>query len=609
MIRVCDLSFRYPGAPTWALQGISFELARGRVALVLGKSGCGKSTLALCLGGLIPNVIRGEYRGRVEMAGLNTAKCRPGELATKVGLVFQDPDSQLSQLTVADEVAFGPENLLVDPREIPRRVRWALEKVGLAGFERRSALRLSGGQKQRLVIAAALATGAQILVLDEPTSNLDGRGTSEVLATLAELRRQGLTMVVIEHRVEEMVELADVVMVMDNGRLVMQGPPRPLLAKRSLFRELGLSYPSTADLYYSVCPGDGPDPPLNLAELRSRLPSGSGGGVEVALSPPQTEGDGEDGLEGAGGAGPCRAAATVPRVGKPVVEVDGVTFGFEDVPVLEDVSFTLEPGTLTVLLGPNGSGKTTLALLVAGLLRPWKGKVRVAGRDPAEVPARELASLVGLVFQNPNQQIVQDTVRSEILLGPRVLGLAEAVEGRLEELLAFLGLAGLPHRHPHTLSLGQKKRLALATALISNPQVIVVDEPTTGQEAFLVRQMVNQLRRLASSGSSILVITHDLGLAAEVADRVLVLAEGRLQYAGSPEGFFCNPHLVEKCAARVPPLVRLVQELGLPLRPTVESVARWYRSHDGESLRGYGSSGRDGWLPGRRQELTHLEVG
>ena len=459
------------------LDEVSVGIRQGEFVLVTGASGCGKSTLTRCLNGLIPLSVRAELSGRVMVDGHPTSGATIAGLAASVGLVFQNPATQLFCLTVGEEVEFGPRNLGLGEAEIASRAAWALAATGVTALRDRPLRALSGGEQQRVAIAAVLAMKPRVLVLDEPTSSLDMQGRKGLMATLQQLNAtSGMTILVVEHRLGEVARLATRALVMDSGRVVADGETGAVFARRALLRQLGLRRPAeTAEDEWG-------------ALLVPRRPSGA----------------------------------------RPIVELQGVEAGYGDRTVLSVLDLALHEGEFTALVGDNGSGKTTLARVLAGLVRPRKGKVR--WRADHGAPGQG----VGLLFQNPLHQLFCTTVEEEVRFGPANFGCFDP--GRVEALLDASDLAALRSRPVHTLSSGQQQRTALAAVLSLRPRLVILDEPTMGQDWRHLSALMDHLSGLNRDGCAVLLISHDYKLVHRYAERVLILRDGRVAADGAPAG-------------------------------------------------------------------------
>ncbi|WP_346775998.1 ATP-binding cassette domain-containing protein [Micromonospora sp. HNM0581] len=519
---------------------VSFEVRPGEAVLLLGPSGCGKSTLTLTSNGLIPNVMTAEVTGTVRAAGRPVADHPVPTFAGDVAMVFQDPDAQVVMATVLDEVCFGPENLRLPAGEVLVRAEDALRTVGLWQRRDDDPGRLSGGGRQRLAIACALALRAPLLVLDEPTANLDPVGVEEVHALLRRIVATGERgVLLVEHNLDTAVELVDRVVVLDDrGRLALDGPVRQILTDHAdhLLR-LGVWLPQAtlAALRLRRAGVDLKPLPLTPTELGAALDRCP----ELPAPSAAT-----DQLSPAGGA-------------QVAVEVSRLTVRRGRVPVLHDIDLVVTAGELVALVGPNGAGKTTLAQAIAGVTRPPRGTVRVAGVDPARIDSRTLAGLVGFVFQNPEHQFVTGRVDDELAHGLRIRKVAEdEVAVRVDDVLGRFGLLELRDRHPFLLSGGQKRRLSVATAIICRPQVLVLDEPTFGQDRQRAAELLNLLGDLHRAGTTVVLVTHDMPLVAEYASRVVAVVDGRVVADASPAELFTDAALLARVGLRPPPVAR-----------------------------------------------------
>jgi energy-coupling factor transport system ATP-binding protein len=472
-----DLGFRYTGAARPALSDLSFELDPGQVLLVVGPSGSGKSTLGLAVAGLVPRELAGAFEGSLEVDGTETRTWEPAALAERVGIVFQDPESQIVMERVEDDVAFGLENRGWLRGRMLARVPEALRAVGLGGLERRRANRLSGGQQQRLALAGVLAAVPGILVLDEPTANLDPGGTGDVFRRLEGIRATGeTTIVLIEHHVELAWPLADLVLALGgDGRPIDFGPPDRVLARSGVrLRREGVWLPDRATREGGTLPAP-------------RLPA--------------------------------------PEPGSPLIAARGVRFSYDRLlePVVRDIELVAGRAERIALVGPNGSGKSTLGRLLVGLLRPDHGEIRLGADEPWQLPAPELARRAGYVFQDPELQFLADRVEDEVMLGLRAD--ERVVAGDLMDRLG-LPLARFADRSPYRLSGGEARRLSLACVLVRWPQVLVLDEPTFGQDRHGHEALVEILRERLETGTCLFTATHDRRFVAEIADRIVELDAG-----------------------------------------------------------------------------------
>jgi energy-coupling factor transport system ATP-binding protein len=486
VVSIRGLSFSFFNADRRALDDIRLDISEGEFVAVTGPSGCGKSTLAMAIGGYIPHVLEGRLDGSVEVNGRRTGETNLAELSTLVGIVQQDPESQLCTLNVDDEVAFGPENLALPPAEIRERVRDSLAMVNATYLQGRDIYELSGGEKQRVAIASILAMQPRVLILDEPTSNLDPTSTAEVLSAIARLRQtSGLTIIVIEHKLDRVMPLADRLLIMDRGRIVMDGRPEEVLRQ---YRE-------------------------QIKEMGIRLPAAPGSRWGCAHSGRQASAE-------------CVETA----------KAEGLRFAYNGREVLHDISFRSCGGEIVGIIGPNGSGKTTFLAHLLGIHKPSHGSVTVCGMDAKTTKVSRLARSVGYVFQNPNHQIFERTVRGEAGFACDNFGIDPATRDCLvdSELNRF-GLRDYASRHPLGLSFGEKRRLNICSVLPHQPQLLLLDEPFVGQDYSNVAAMMAELQALKQDGKTVLLVSHDIDMVYRYCDRVVLFLDGRIAVDDVPE--------------------------------------------------------------------------
>jgi energy-coupling factor transport system ATP-binding protein len=543
-VSIRDLAYTYRGQNGPALHGVSLDVAQGEFVVIMGHSGAGKSTLCTSLNGLIPHFFRGRMQGEVLIEGRSTREGKVGEFAKDVGLVFQDFEAQLFSTNVALEVAFGPENFEVDREEMVRRVKSVLSQVKLEGFEGRQPATLSGGQKQRLAIASVLAMEPSILCLDEPTTDLDPIGKLGIFEIAEELKdRDDVTLIVVEHETEETLD-ADRIVVLRDGRIAADRPAREVLRDVALLEESSVM-------------------PLGVARFFREK-----GVEELPLTP-------EEGLERFKRLGwrvsPERHGELVEAdeerergYGEALIEVEGLSHRYPNgVVALESVDLEVRRGEFLAVLGQNGSGKTTLVKHFNGLLEPTEGSVRVEGEETAEQGIRRLGQRVGYVFQNPDHQIFSDTVFDEVAFGPKVRGFEEdEITERVSEALAAVGLEGYEEEDPFGLTKGERQRVAVASVLAVRPDVLILDEPTTGLDYAEQRSMMDLVRRLNEAGSTIIAVTHTMWVVAEYAHRAVVMKDGRTALSGTVREVFGKEEELRDAALRPPHIVSLGNSLG-----------------------------------------------
>jgi energy-coupling factor transport system ATP-binding protein len=537
-IEFIDVSFTYEGAKTPAIENINLKVQPGEIVLITGPSGAGKTTLCSCLNGLVPHFHNVVLKGQLLVRGKDTKKTRVGVLSSLVGLVFQDPESQLISPTVADEIAFGPENLAVPRDEIVRRVEEGLAVARLKGFEEREPHNLSGGEQQACAIASIFAMYPEIYVMDEPTSNLDPLGTQHVLSMIVKVAKErGKTLLITEHKLEEILPLVDRVVVMDQGRIVRDDTVEGALSKGDIEHVFAR-------------------PPL--VRLAEKLQLDVQPLTAEQFYPALTQKYKLNGLT-------MYERPTVEKKdkGEPVIEIKGLRHSYDGVnAALNGVDLAIYRGELVSILGRNGSGKTTLVKHFNGLLKPAEGSVIVLGQDTTQTTTAQLAKNVGFCFQNPNHQMITFVVKDELALGPKSLGLGkEEIERRSLEALEFVGMAEQMEADVMALGKGQKQRLALASVLTMRPEILIIDEPTTGQDPQMTEDIFEIIRRLNEEGTTVLVITHKFDYAAAYAERAVILADGKIVYDGPMGPALMDEELLRENSLAQPQVTKLAAKL------------------------------------------------
>ncbi|MEU3601950.1 ATP-binding cassette domain-containing protein [Streptomyces sp. NPDC006798] len=492
MIRFENVSVVYDGMAAPVLDGVDLTVPEGELVLLVGPSGVGKSTLLGAVSGLVPHFTGGTLRGRVTVDGRDTRTHRPRELADVVGTVGQDPSAHFVTDTVEDELAYGMESLGTPPDVMRRRVEETLDLLGLTELRERPIATLSGGQRQRVAIGSVLTAHPKVLVLDEPTSALDPAAAEEVLAVLQRLVHDlGTTVLMAEHRLERVVQYADrVVLLPGPGRPPVTGGPGEIMAVSPV-----------APPVVALGRLAGWDPlPLSVRDARRRA-----AGLRERLGEP--------------------AAPPAYAPGEPVAELSGTTVRHGRVTALRSVELTVGAGETVALMGRNGAGKSTLLSTLVGLVEPVSGGVSVGGLVPRRTRPKELIRRVGLVPQEPRDLLYADTVAAECAAADADAG---AAPGSCRELVAELLPGVADETHPRDLSEGQRLALALAVVLTSRPPLLLLDEPTRGLDYAAKARLVTVLRGLAARGRAIVLATHDVELAAELAQRVVILADGEI---------------------------------------------------------------------------------
>ncbi|WP_425059975.1 Putative HMP/thiamine import ATP-binding protein YkoD [Sporomusa carbonis] len=538
MIAFNDFSFWYPGREAASLQQINLKISDGEFVLLTGPTGCGKSTLLKCLNGIIPHLSGGRCQGEVVIGRCTTRTMTMAELSAQVGLVQQSPDDQIFATVIQDEVVFGPENLCLPRAEIEQRLEWALKAVDLAGYRLRSTAALSGGQKQRLAIASMLALEPRILALDEPISQIDPQGACEVMDVVKKLNREyGVTVVMVEHRIHEVAQYVDRVVVMDSGRIVVDAPARQAMAKAELFIKMGLRLPETVEISRRLKQGH---IAMTVEEAVNLLKSG----VRKKSKP---------------AAVCCRPAAA----GTPVLEIGDLFYRYakNDKQVLNGINLTIHKSEKVAIMGRNGAGKSTLLAHMAALTPPQQGTVRVAGRLIDGKKKLPLGT-VGMVMQNPDLMLFHSSVRQEVEFGLRNLKTVSALmTERYGQAIQGLALADLQDDPPLALSRGQRLRTAIAAVVAMQPEIVLLDEPTTGQDK---RNIESMMAALMDQVETLVFCTHDVESAIRYATRVIVLNQGKIVADGPPRNVFADAPLLNRSGLRPTQSWLVGRALGIP---------------------------------------------
>jgi energy-coupling factor transport system ATP-binding protein len=519
MIRFEQVTFTYPGAEGPAIKAVNLHIPVGELALVIGPSGSGKSTLLRCTNGLVPHFSGGSLQGTIRVDGLDPVEVTPRVMSRHVGFVFQDPESQFVVDRVEDEIAFSLENAAVPPNEMAARVEEVMGVLELTPLRDRRLETLSGGERQRVAIAAALTLRPSLLVLDEPTSQLDPGSAEEVLRALVRLNHElGLTILMAEHRLERVLPFAHLLIHLDGeSQAIISGPPRKVLENIDLNPPL-----------VSVAKTLGWQPlPLTIEEGRLFADSYLGGNTANMDTQGKSVGT------------PQRTPTPQPADTRPYIRATGVEVSYGSQPALCGVDLNLWPGEILVLMGANGAGKTTLLRCLVGLVRPSKGRITVAGEDIAGRGVADVCQEVAYLPQDPNALLFSDTVRDELLLtlynrGEGDRRDATAYEAQITTLLDYLGLGGKAEAYPRDLSAGERQRVALGAVTITRPGALLLDEPTRGLDYAAKRALIELLGGWRDEGMAVLLVTHDVELAAAAAERVVLLDDGTVTASGTP---------------------------------------------------------------------------
>ncbi|WP_341956365.1 ABC transporter ATP-binding protein [Microbacterium sp. LWH13-1.2] len=573
LLGVRDLSITHADAVRPSPLDVTFDVHPGEVVLLLGPSGSGKSTLTLALNGLVPHAVPATMTGSVEAGGLDTADTLTATLSTHVAMVFQDPDAQIVTGTVYDEVAFGPENLLLPLDEVHARTADALGRVGLWDRRHENPDRLSGGGRQRLAIACALAMGSPLIVLDEPTANLDPQGIDDVYAALNDVVAAGdRAILLVEHNLDAAMGFVTRTIVLDRaGRVVFDGPAAEIIrthAPELMAMGVWLPAATLAALRMQDAGAHFDELPLTPDELATALAAATVHSVSTRPSRATTGDSTRPTTEDSTGSlSEERSDETrrpgSPATGTPIISARGLTIRRHRTEILHGIDLDVAPGTLTAIVGTNGAGKTTLLQSLAGVVPPPKRQVDVDGVDPGAASPRELASRIGFVFQNPEHQFIAHTVFDELAHGLRLRHTPDVeITERVDSMLARFGLETKADVHPFLLSGGEKRRLSVGTALITRPQVLALDEPTFGQDRARASELLALLHDLRDEGTTILIVTHDLQLVAEHASHIVILKDGRVHAADRTDVLFRDETPFVEAGLRLPALQRVLAAAG-----------------------------------------------
>lgn len=539
MIHFSHVSFQYPTRSAPTVSDISLAVEPGDFLLLSGPTGCGKTTLLKMLNGIIPHLSQGRFEGTLTVAGNNAAASSMEDLTREVGVIFQCPDDQIVADTVEEEIAFGLENLGMEPEAISGAIDSALARIGIADLKYRSTRTLSGGQKQRVVIASQIALRPKILAFDEPLSQLDPRGAREVMHCIADLNRQGITVILIEHRIADVAPFAGKVLLLDKGRVAHFGPMRDSFRTAArVYAQLGLHIPEEATLSMGLGMPEIDFNPMRLEEKMRGL---------IAAAAPST-------------AAPSPIAPERARY----ISLQHIRFGYKkETPLFADLNLEFHAGESVALMGANGSGKSTLLSLLAGLRKPQKGSIVMHAAHTLPGSRRTKKGMAGLLIQNPDLMLFCESVEQEMLFGTENRGIRRR-EGiaRVDSMLEHLSLAPQRREAPFSLSVGQRLRTALGAVLTMETPTLLLDEPTTGQNQENIFRIMETVKRLQFL-QSIIFCTHDIQTAMRYADRIIILREGAVVYDGAPSGLFDDPDLAEAAGLIVPLSVRIARNCGL----------------------------------------------
>ncbi|RHW40396.1 ABC transporter ATP-binding protein [Neobacillus notoginsengisoli] len=543
-----NITYKYDDEENSVLKDVSFQVKEGEFVLIVGPSGSGKTTLCQTFNGIIPNMLGGELIGEVIVDGKDVPELELKDMASSIGLVFQDPDAQLCNVYVEDEVAFAPENLMVDPDEVRERVTTSLNQVGLSDFRQRKVFELSGGQKQKVGVASVLSMQPKILVFDNATANLDPQATKDVFDLLEKLYKEKKhTIVVVESKIDDLIHLVDRLVVMEEGRIICDGPPQEVLSKNGQkLMELGLWFPEISELAFEL-KKDGyqfKEFPISIQDAYKQM-NGVWSYIQPMDNPTQEQNREE------------------------VISVKNLSYRYKNgTKALNKVSFSINKGDFVAVLGTNGSGKTTLIKHLMGIISPPQRKIKVNGEDIAKKSLLDMTNDIGFVFQNPEHQFVTDNVLEEAIYSLRVRHnlnegeeLPEELIQRGMEALQLINLADSKDKNPFMLSGGEKRRLSVVASLILGQDIVILDEPTTGQDYASATKLLELCHELHKQGKTVIMITHDIRLVCRWATKALVLNQGNLIYDGDVQNLFLQEDILKKASLIEPPISQLAKLL------------------------------------------------
>ena len=542
IIKFEDVSFNYENSKRKVLKNINLDIKEGDFVVITGPTGAGKTTLCEMMNGIIPNFVKGNLTGSITVDGKNPTKEQVATMAQTVGLVFQDPNTQLFGMTVEEDIAFGATNLGYDYNECMKRVNRSVEDLQLEKLLSRKPMELSGGQKQSVAIAGIYAMLPKIIVCDEPTSMLDPIGKSNIFSLVKDINKKyGITVVLVEHVMSEVVRHADKVVVMDRGSIVLQGSVKEVFSQVDKLNELGLNVPQSIELSMKL--------------------KDAGYVSEVSLIT-------DDVINQLKTMEPKRPVASVKKKTETVeketiIDVDDLVFSYlGDSNQVDHVNLQFKKGDFVAIIGQNGAGKTTLCRSIIGLLKPTSGTIKVAEIDVASKTVAELSGTVGYCFQNPDEQIFKDSVEDELLFGAENLGrLNDSTRERINEIISDVGLDRYRKVWPKYLSKGERQRLTMGSIIAMDPDVVIVDEPTTGQDWRETIWIMDLLKKINDEGKTVIIITHNMEIVCSYCNRVLAMRYGKVLLDGTPAEVFAQPEILATAYVQPTDITRIAQAL------------------------------------------------
>lgn len=552
VITVENLRYQYPHAEKLALDGITFSVERGEFIGIIGENGAGKSTLSQALIGLVPQFYKGAYGGKVIVNGKEAGNTPVAQMCGNVGLVFQNPFNQLSGAkdTVYDEIAFGMQNLGVPREEMHKRAEEALKLLDIWQYRDRNPFDLSGGQMQRVAIASVLVMRPDVMVLDEPTSQLDPEGSEEVFRAVEKLTKSGITILMIEQKIEKLAAYCSRILLLHQGKQIAFDTPQKIFSMENL-EDYGVQAPA----FTRICRAENvtlPDGtyPVTVEEAVGVMQAKRASNASSELS-------GSNGLDGS------NSADDAVKRSMEMFRFEHLDFSYlANVPILKDLNLHLD-GRPTAIIGQNGAGKTTLVKLLKGLLKPVSGNIYFRGEDMAGKTVAMLAGNVGYVFQNPDDQIFKYNVLDEVMFGPLNIGMEpERAKSEAKKALELTGLSGKEGENPYDLEMYERKMTAIASVLAMDTDVLILDEPTIAQDWRGRRIIGSIIRSLTERGKLVIAILHDMDFVAENFERVIVMAHGTVLADGRAEEVFEQEEALKKACLQKPYVMQLCSRLG-----------------------------------------------
>ncbi|MFD1928557.1 ABC transporter ATP-binding protein [Sporosarcina siberiensis] len=540
-IRVEHLTYKYPTRENFALNDVSFTVKKGEFIGIAGENTAGKTTLCYALSGLVPHFFKGAYGGNVFIGNMEVYTQEISDITAKVGLVFENPFSQMTgaKFTVYDEIAFGLENLGVPRDEMHRRIQECMHQLDIEELRDKNPFSLSGGQMQRVAIASVIAMKPDILIFDEPTSQLDPQGSEEVFKVVGELSKQGITIIMVEQKVEKLAAYSDRIFLMHEGKLIQAGTPTEIFSRDDL---------ST----YGI------EPPIYTSAARSLwLTQDTTNLLPIVLEEIPTTGLENFTLQ-------VHQQNTADFQTAEIV-VSNLHFNYvKDIAIMKGIDSTLS-GKPIAIIGQNGAGKSTFVKLLKALLKPCKGEITIDGIKTADSTAAKLAATIGLIFQNPNDQIFKNNVLDEVMFGPLNIGQStETAKLNAMKMLELVGLTGKEDENPYDLSLAERKMIAVASILAMDTKIVIFDEPTMGQDHKGKKMLAKIIKELYTQGKLVLCILHDMDFVANTFERTIILSEGCVVFDGETRSAYGQEQLLSQAKLEQPHITQLARRMGYP---------------------------------------------